>query len=409
MQKQSYIEKLLDGAEVEWIPLGKILVRTKGTKITAAQMKKLHKDFAPLKIFAGGKTVAFVEFQDIPTKDVRREPSIIVKSRGIIEFEFYDQPFSHKNEMWSYHSNDKYIDIKYVYHFLKLKESHFQGIGSKMQMPQIAITDTEKYKIPIPCPDDLERSLRIQEEVVRILDSFTTYTAELTAELTARQKQYNYYRERLFHFREGDVDWFTLDTLGNLVRGNGLPKIDFTEFGVPAIHYGQIYTYYGLSTESTISFVSPETAQKLRKVNKGDVILTNTSENIEDVGKALFYLGEMQAVTGGHATIFKPFDKILGKYFAYFTQTVAFEKAKRKYARGAKVIDVSANDMSKIEIPIPYSNDLKKSLVEQARIVAILDKFDTLNHSVIEGLPREIELRRRQYEFYRDYLLDFQN
>ena len=90
--------KLLEGVEVEWKPLGKVLVRTKGTKITAGQMKELHKDCAPLKVFAGGKTFAFVDFEDIPKKDINNEPSIIVKSRGVIEFEYYDKPFSHKKK-----------------------------------------------------------------------------------------------------------------------------------------------------------------------------------------------------------------------------------------------------------------------------------------------------------------------
>jgi type I restriction enzyme S subunit len=120
------------------------------------------------------------------------------------------------------------------------------------------------------------------------------------------------------------VEWKPLGELGELVRGNGLQKSDFTESGVPAIHYGQIYTCYGLSTTSTKSCVSPKTATKLRKVDKGDVVITNTSENFEDVGKALVYFGEQQAVTGGHATVFKPSKNILGKYFAYFTQTLVF-------------------------------------------------------------------------------------
>lgn len=117
MSNLSYLEKLLDGVEVEWLPLKDVLVRTKGTKITAGQMKILHKDGAPLKIFAGGKTVAFVDFKDIPEKDVNREPSIIVKSRGVIEFEYYEKPFSHKNEMWSYYSDNNAIHIKFIYHF----------------------------------------------------------------------------------------------------------------------------------------------------------------------------------------------------------------------------------------------------------------------------------------------------
>jgi type I restriction enzyme, S subunit len=96
MNGMNFLEKLLDGVEVEWKPLGKALARTKGTKITAGQMKELHKEDAPLKIFAGGKTIAFVDFEDIPEKDINRKPSIIVKSRGFIEFDYYDKPS--KNE-----------------------------------------------------------------------------------------------------------------------------------------------------------------------------------------------------------------------------------------------------------------------------------------------------------------------
>jgi len=196
------------------------------------------------------------------------------------------------------------------------------------------------------------------------------------------------------------AEWKTLGEVGELVRGNGLPKSDFTETGIPAIHYGQIYTYYKTHTTETISFVSPETAEKLQKVNYGDVVITNTSENIEDVGKSLVYLGQEQAVTGGHATIFKPSNEILGKYFAYFTQTEIFASQKRKLAKGTKVIDVSAKDLAKIKIPIP-------PLSEQELIVSILDKFDTLTTSISEGLPKEIELRQKQYAYYREQLLDF--
>ncbi len=127
-----------------------------------------------------------------------------------------------------------------------------------------------------------------------------------------------------------EVKWLPLGQLGELVRGNGLPKSDFTESGIPAIHYGQIYTFYGLSTETTKSFVSQETAKNLKKVNSGDVVITNTSENFTDVGKALVYLGKEQAVTGGHATIFKPNNAIIGKYFAYFTQTVQLKEGANK-------------------------------------------------------------------------------
>ena len=101
------------------------------------------------------------------------------------------------------------------------------------------------------------------------------------------------------------VEFKKLGEIGQLVRGNGLPKTAFTATGVGAIHYGQIYTYYGISTTETISFVAPDTAANLVKVNPGDIIITNTSENLEDVGKAVAWLGDKQIVTGGHATVLK--------------------------------------------------------------------------------------------------------
>lgn len=198
-QYNYYRDKLLSFAEdeIEHKKLGEILVRTKGTKITANEMKKIHKDKAEVKIFAGGKTFAFVDYKDIPLKNINKEPSIIVKSRGIIEFEFYDKPFSHKNEMWSYHSKNKNINIKYIYYYLKNKEKFFQQIGSKMQMPQISISDTDGFVIPIP-------PLSKQKQIVEILDKFDTLTnsiAEgLPREIELRQKQYEYYRNLLLDF-----------------------------------------------------------------------------------------------------------------------------------------------------------------------------------------------------------------
>ncbi len=139
--------------------------------------------------------------------------------------------------------------------------------------------------------------------------------------------------------------------LGELVRGNGMPKSDFTESGVGAIHYGQIYTFYGTWTEVTRSFVAPETAARLAQVAPGDVIITNTSENLNDVGKAVAWLGADTIVTGGHATVFK--HKQDPRYIAYWFQTPDFFNQKKKYATGTKVIDVSARSLEKISIPVP--------------------------------------------------------
>lgn len=185
-----------------------------------------------------------------------------------------------------------------------------------------------------------------------------------------------------------------------LIRGNGLQKKDFVDEGFPCIHYGQIYTRYGTLADKTLSFVSTELAEKLVKADSGDVIITNTSENLEDVGKAVVWCGSGQVATGGHATVFRP-QQVTGKFFAYYTQTTSFFREKRKYAKGTKVIDVSAKDMSKILIPVP-------SIDEQNRITSILDKFEVLVNDISAGLPAEISAHRKQYEYYRNKLLTFQ-
>ena len=200
-QYEYYREELLThNDEARMAVLGKVLKRTKGTPITAGQMSKLNREGAPIKIFAGGKTVAYVNYGDIPDKDVLTKESVVVKSRGIIAFEYIDKPFSHKNEFWSYYSNDPDINIKYIYYYLKNKELYFQTIGQKMsKMPQLSIPNTDKFQIPIP-------SLPKQERIVSILDKFDALVNDISiglpAEILARKQQYEYYRGKLLTFKE---------------------------------------------------------------------------------------------------------------------------------------------------------------------------------------------------------------
>ncbi|MGX2030034.1 restriction endonuclease subunit S [Methylocaldum gracile] len=190
------------------------------------------------------------------------------------------------------------------------------------------------------------------------------------------------------------VEFKAIGDFGDLVRGNGMPKSDFVESGVGCIHYGQIYTDYGIWTTETKSFISVEKAKKLAKVDPGDLVITNTSENIEDVCKAVAWLGDAQIVTGGHATVLKHSQD--AKYLSYYLQTPRFFAEKKKHATGTKVIDVSAKSLAKIRIPIP-------PLEVQREIVKVLDTFTMLEAE----LEAELEARRRQYQYYRDALLSF--
>ena len=251
----------------------------------------------------------------------------------------------------------------------------------------------EEYLIPLP-------PIEIQIEIVRILDAFTELTTELTAELTARKKQYNYYRDQLLSFADGEVNRLPLGhpEVGKFIRGGGLQKKDFTEHGVGCIHYGQIYTHYGTYADRTKTFVSEEFFKKARKAQAGDLVIATTSENDEDVCKAVAWLGMDEIAVSSDACIYR--HNLNPKYVSYFFQTEQFQKQKRQHITGTKVRRVNADDLAKLLIPIP-------SPEEQARIVAILDKFDALTNSITEGLPREIELRQKQYEHYRNLLLGF--
>ena len=245
-------------------------------------------------------------------------------------------------------------------------------------------------KIPIPIPP-----LPIQQEIVRILDTFTDLDAELQAELEARKKQYEHYRNQLLNFEGKEVEWKTLGEVGEFIRGNGLQKKDFTDTGVGCIHYGQIFTYYGLCANRTKSFVSAEKSNRFKKAQYGDLIIATTSENIEDVCKAVVWLGKDEIAISGDAYVYK--HKQNPKYIAYVFKSQLFFEQKYKYTTGTKVIRVSGDSMAKFKIPLP-------PLSEQERIVSILDKFEAL---VNEELPAEIAARRKQYEYYREKLLTF--
>ena len=190
------------------------------------------------------------------------------------------------------------------------------------------------------------------------------------------------------------VEYKSLGEVGIFIRGNGLQKKDFTESGVGCIHYGQIYTHYGTYTKKTKSFVSEELAEKLLQVFPGNLIIACTSENVEDVGKAVAWLGKENIVTGGHSVVYR--HTLNPKFVSYFFQTENFFVQKKKYSFGAKVIDIKASDLAKIIIPVP-------PLEVQEEIVRILDTFSA--HAA--ELQAELQTRKEQYEYYRNLLLTF--
>lgn len=362
---------------VEYKELGKICMRQKGTPITAAIMKKLNTPQAPIRIFAGGSTFADVNYGDIPEKDIITKTSIIVKSRGNIGFEFYTKPFSHKNEMWSYSSSNNNVNLKFVYYYLTNRINDFQLKAKTGKLPQISTPDTDNYLIPVP-------PLPVQEEIVRVLDAFTALEAELEAELEARKRQYEYYRNKLLTFDEnttggGRIKFMQLGEVTTIQRGKRLTKPQLLQDGLYPVFHGGIEPlgYYN---------------QKNRESDTVMVINVGASAGTVGYSPVDFWSSD-GCFCISHSKLF------LNKYLYHTLKTKeAFLQSKVRKA-GIPTLDNSV--VEKVVVAIP-------PLDEQERIVAILDRFDSLVNDISEGLPAEINARKQQYEHYRNKLLTFE-
>lgn len=192
----------------------------------------------------------------------------------------------------------------------------------------------------------------------------------------------------------GGVEHKALGEVGTFVRGSGLQKKDFVDKGVGCIHYGQVYTHYGISATQPVSFVTPEFASNKRKVLPGDVFIATTSENDEDLGKAVAWLGDDAIVASGDAYIYK--HSLDAKYVAYFLNSTNFQQQKQKWISGTKVRRIAGNALERIVIPLP-------PLPVQQEIVRILDMFTQLEAE----LEAELEARKLQYEHYKSEAFEF--
>lgn len=187
--------------------------------------------------------------------------------------------------------------------------------------------------------------------------------------------------------RLGDVGVFT--------RGNGLQKKDLRDRGHPCIHYGQIFTYYGTSATTSLTFVDDSFARRLKKAEPGDLIIATTSENIDDLGKAVAWLGGEPVAVSGDAFIYS--HDLDPRYVSYYFQSSHFQSRKRRHISGTKVKRISGEDLARITIPVP-PREVQEAIAE------VLSAMEQLKAE----LEAELEARRQQYEFYRDSLLSFE-
>ncbi len=379
------MNKLLEGLTVDWKNLGDVVNIKNG------------KDWKGLKagdipVYGSGGIMGYVD-----TFAYNQKTVLIPRKGSITNIFFVETPFWNVDTIYYTEIDTDQIFPKFFYYFIKSLDLMKLDTGSGR--PSLTQAILNQIKIPIP-------ALPAQKEIVSILDNFSELTKELTTKLTtelnARKKQYSYYREELFNFENKEVRHVYMGdkSIGEFIRGKRFVKTDMISEGVPCIHYGEMYTHYDTWTDETISFVSAELVEKknLRVAEKGDVVLVAAGETIEDIGKGTAWLGNEGVVI--HDACFSYKSSLNPKYVAYFTRTRQFHDQIRSHIRSGKISAINAKGLGKAVIPIPPAE-------EQERIVSILDKFDTLTSSISTALPKEIELRRKQYEYYRDVLLTF--
>ena len=397
------MEKLLVGEKVEWKKLGEVCQIKRG-RVISKHYLEMHQGEYPVY---SSQTRDDGKIGSIDTYDFDGDYVTWTTDGAYAGTIFYRSgKFSITNICGLiFPKNKNKLNLKFVFYWLQITTKKYVKDGSGN--PKLMSNVMGSIKIPIP-------SLETQEKIVKILDNFTNYVTELQAELQAelqvRNKQYNYYRDMLLSEdylnkiskKLDSLNYVlrltTLGEIGKFTRGNGLQKKDFREKGKPVIHYGQIYTQYGFSTDKTISFAEENIFSKLRKAKPNDILIATTSENIEDVAKSTVWLGNEEVGFSGDMYSYSTNEN--SKYIAYYFQTAGFQKQKERKVTGTKLIRIHGEDMEKFTISLP-------PIEIQNKIVKILDRFQELLSDTKGLLPLEIEQRRKQYEYYREKLLTF--
>lgn len=283
------------------------------------------------------------------------------------------------------------LDYRFLYFYLAAKylqlRNSAQGALTSLNLERI-----KNIEILLP-------PLNIQKEIVSILDSFTSLIDIMKQEAEMRKKQMDYYREKLFSFGKGECEWRTLNELFTFKNGINKEKNDFGR-GTPIINYVDVYRKRGLVKEDIKGLVNSNASEQSRyKCKKGDVFFTRTSETKEEVGFPAVLLEDIEnCVFSGFVLKATPTTDLLDTHYCkYCFFTYQFRKEVIKSATYTTRALTNGTSLSKISIPVP-------SLEKQRQIASILDSFETY----ISKLEQMIELRQKQYEYYREKLLTFE-
>ena len=366
---RTFLEKLLDGAEVEWKPLSLVTEMQRGKTITAKSANE-----GKIPVISGGQKPAYYH-----SESNRDGKTITVAGSGAYAgyIMYWEEPIF-VSDAFSIKTDESLLQIKYVYHFLLQNQQKIHAMKKGSGVPHVYPKDIGTLMIPIP-------PLSVQTKIVKILDALTALTSELTSELILRRKQYEYYREKLLSEEElAKVvsDWKYLTQVADLTRGRVISKEYLSD------NVGD-YPVYSSQTVNN---------GEIGKINSfdfdGEFVSWTTDE--ANAGTAFYRSGKFSITNVCGLIKIKNSSELNYKFLFYW---LSIEAKKHVYS-GMGNPKLMSHQMEKIKIPIP-------PLSVQTKIVKILDKFESLTNSITEGLPLAIEQSQKRYEYYRELLLNF--
>ncbi|MGT2972202.1 restriction endonuclease subunit S [Streptococcus azizii] len=283
----------------------------------------------------------------------------------------------------------KTLDIKFLFYYMQILSDDMKKGVSEGSFPIISLSKMKTFQIPLP-------PLKIQEEIVQILDKFTKYvtelTAELTAELTFRKQQYSYCRDKLLSFEDDvyQVEWKTLGEVGKVSMCKRILKNQTSEVG--EIPFYKIGTFGKEATAYISRELFENYKEKFSYPKLGDILISASGT----IGRTVVFNGEDSYFQDSNIVWLEHDEsQVLNRYLFYFYQMNPWQ-----VSNGGTISRLYNGNIEKTKIPLP-------PLHIQSRIVQVLDNFDTVCNDLKIGLPKEIALRQKQYEFFREKLLTF--
>ena len=375
---RTFLEKLLDGAEVKWKPLGKVTDIKTGQSVSKNIIAQ-NPGIYPV-INSGREPLGFINVWNTENDPI----GITTRGAGVGSITWQEGKYFRGNLNYSVTIKSEYeLNVRFLYHMLLHFQKEIHNLCSFTGIPALNASELKKLEIPIP-------SLSVQTEIVRILDALTALTGELTSELILRRKQYEYYREKLLSHNDSE--------------NSSQQKVDkdklFSTSNIQWLHLNEIYKFqYGIGNKI------PTIGGEYPVYGSNGIVGSHNEYNSEDapvIGHIGAYAGIVNWAEGKHFVTYngiicnKINDNVNSRYAYYLLLSQNFiDKANK-----ASQPFISYDILNKCIVPVP-------PIEEQERIVSILNKFEALTNSITEGLPLAIEQSQKRYEYYRELLLNF--